>query len=157
MKRSDAISKILDFYPEAFVILSNGLTSREAAFVRPENRCFYMLHAMGEALSVGISFAQERPDLEVVVIDGDANALMGLSAWSLMPIFNLKYYILVNGMCETTGGQPIQKLPIVPSWCNIIQIDPGKLDSPNPPSPSSIWDRSQGWLKTVNKTCPVKE
>jgi thiamine pyrophosphate-dependent acetolactate synthase large subunit-like protein len=151
MNRVDAIRWIQDRHPGAFFVYSNGLTSREAAHLadRPEN--FYLLHAMGEALSVGIGLATARPDLAVVVIDGDGNALMGLAAWSMMPVANLCYYVLRNGQYETTGGQPLPGLPFVPSWCTVVDVAPGSQDTPNPPQPRTLWDRARQWLETAEK------
>jgi thiamine pyrophosphate-dependent acetolactate synthase large subunit-like protein len=144
--RIGSIRKILVENPEAFVILSNGLTSREAAHFIPSARCFYMLHGMGESLAVGVGFAKSKPHQAVVVIEGDYNALMGLASWSLMPCPNLKYYILDNGVSETTGGQTIPKLPFVPSWCNVVSVNHGKNETPNPPQPAEIWSKCQSWL-----------
>lgn len=144
--RCEAIARILAAHPDAFFVLSNGLTSREAAHFHRADRCFYLLHAMGEALSVGIGLSLARPDLEVVVIEGDGNALMGLSSWSLMPQPNLAYYVLANGIHETTGGQRLPALPFVPEWCTVLPIAPGKADTPNPPPPVEIWNRCQDWL-----------
>lgn len=144
--RVRAIKKVLDLNPDAFVILSNGLTTREAAHFLPQDRCFYMLHGMGEALSVGLGFARARPSQPTVVIDGDYNAVMGLASWSLMPCQNLSYYVLDNGISETTGGQPVPKLPVVPDWCHVVKVQPGKGLSPNPPDPAEIWSNCRRWL-----------
>jgi thiamine pyrophosphate-dependent acetolactate synthase large subunit-like protein len=149
--RARAIERILESHPLAFVLLSNGLTSREASHFHPSPRCFYMLHGMGETLSVGVGLARARPELEVVVIEGDYNAIMGLSSWSLMPVPNLRYYVLVNGTAETTGGQPVPSLPAVPSWCSLAPINPGKAETPNPPPPEAIWRDCQNWLKKTIK------
>lgn len=146
MHRIEAIRLIQARHPGAFFVLSNGLTSREAAQFadRPEN--FYLLHAMGEALSVGVGLATARPELTVVVIDGDGNALMGLAAWSLMPVANVRYYVLQNGCYETTGGQPLPDLPCRPAWCTVLPVEPGHRTTPNPPQPRVVWARARAWL-----------
>lgn len=144
--RTAAIKGIIDNHTDALIILSNGLTSREAAEFTPSPNSFYMLHGMGEALSVGIGAASSKPDLKVVVIDGDFNALMGLSSWSLMPQPNLTYYVLDNGISETTGGQRLPKLPAIPDWCNVLKIEAGKENTPNPPGPVETWNKCQQWL-----------
>ncbi len=149
--RARAIGEILEANSQAFVVLSNGLTSREAAHFHRSSRCFYMLHGMGEALAVGIGLAKARPDIEVVVIEGDYNALMGLASWSLMPVPNLEYYVLQNGVAETTGGQPVPALPALPSWCRTVDIEAGMAQTPNPPSPESIWKDCQQWLKQTTQ------
>jgi thiamine pyrophosphate-dependent acetolactate synthase large subunit-like protein len=148
MNRVEAINSILNDNPDAICILSNGLTSREAAHYLPSDRTFYLLHAMGEALSVGIGLAQSRAEKKIVVIDGDGNALMGMASWSMLNIQNLRYYILANGVFETTGGQVLPSFPALPKWCNVIQIDSSKLESLNPPSPEIIWSNI---LKTLSE------
>ena len=147
MNRITAIKQIYGSHPDAFFVLSNGLTSREAAYFIPKNNCFYLLHAMGEALSVGIGLAQAMPGPKVVVIDGDGNALMGLAAWSMMPVAGLKYYILKNRIYETTGGQPLPDPPCIPEWCHVIEIEPGRDTTPNPPAPDVIWCNTRDWLQ----------
>ena len=144
--RVDAIKLILDRHKTSFFVLSNGLTSREASYFHGDARCFYMLHAMGESLSVGIGLALAKPSTSIVVIDGDYNALMGLSSWAMMPINNLIYYVLANGTSETTGGQCLPSLPFIPEWCNVVNIQPGKSITPNPPAPITIWANTQHWL-----------
>ena len=144
--RSETIALLLAKYPNAFFVMSNGLTSREAAHFNRQNRCFYLLHAMGEALSVGIGLANALPNLQVVVIDGDGNALMGLSSWCLMPMKNLKYYILRNGCYATTGKQKIPDLPIIPNWCNVLDIEDCNKKTPNPPQPLDIINKAKLWI-----------
>ncbi len=151
MNRLTAIKQIIDSHHGAFFVLCNGLTSRETAHFMPLDNCFYLLHAMGEALSVGIGLARACCDLEVVVIDGDGNALMGLAAWSMMPVPNLRYYILRNGIYETTGGQPVPDMPFIPAWCTLIAIEPGKEQTPNPPPPAAIWQQARQWLTNRSK------
>ena len=111
-----------------------------------------MLHAMGETLSVAVGFAKVNPTVEVVVIDGDANALMGLSSWNMMPALNISYYVLVNGISETTGGQTLSPFPVLPDWCSIIETEAGKMDTPNPPLPQEIWASTRKWIKNKLKS-----
>ena len=63
-----------------------------------------------------------------------------------MPVENVHYYILSNGVHETTGGQVLPSFPFVPGWCNIIKMDTGQEGTPNPPSPSTIMANCQNWL-----------
>lgn len=148
MNRVDAIRAILDRHPKALVVLSNGLTSREAADRVPEDRCLYLLHAMGEAYSVGLGYAQAQLEKPVVVIDGDGNALMGAAAWATLPPENLTYYVLCNGSFQTTGGQRLPELSHWPEWAQRIDIEGEPLGAPNPPDPTTIWRRVEEWLKS---------
>lgn len=149
MNRVEAITQILDNHPEALVIISNGLTSREAAHFQRRPNCFYLLHGMGEALAVGVGAASAAPDREIVVIDGDGNALMGMSSWSMMTLPNVTYYVLRNGMYETTGGQSVPAFPALPNWCKLVEIDPGKNNTPNPPLPEEILKTNRTWLESM--------
>lgn len=150
MNRVDAIRQIIKKHQSAAIFFSNGLTSREACHFAPSPNSFYVLHGMGETLSIGIGFKFGRPDLEVVVVEGDGNALMGLSSTALLPIPGLFYYVLSNMTFETTGGQPIPPLPFnVPSM-QIIKIDEGKTNCPNPDLPDKIISNFMHWLTKSN-------
>ncbi|MFN8632829.1 MAG: thiamine pyrophosphate-dependent enzyme [Chloroflexota bacterium] len=64
---------------------------------------------MGKASSVGLGLALARPDLKIVVIDGDGSLLMNLG--SLVTIAgqapkNLVHVVLEGGTYDTSGGQP---------------------------------------------------
>ena len=143
MNRIEAIESIYTKHEDALFVLSNGLTSRESAFKLNKPNTFYLLHAMGEAFSVGLGLANSRPDTEVVVIDGDGNALMGLASLSMMNVSNLNYYILANGVYQTTGSQELPPLSNLPSWAQVVEISKEFIDSPNPPAPDEIWERFQ--------------
>jgi thiamine pyrophosphate-dependent acetolactate synthase large subunit-like protein len=143
MNRIDAIQKIYNENEESFFILSNGLTTRESVHHIPNRQSFYLLHAMGEAFSVGLGLAQTNKELKIVVIEGDGGALMGMSSWSMKDIENIKYYVLVNHTYQTTGGQLIPNFPSIPNWVNLIKIENSKIQTPNPPHPGDIWDNFQ--------------
>ena len=156
MNRADAIRQIVNRHSDAAIIFCNGLTSREASFVADRPGNFYLLHGMGEALSVGIGLLLARPDLNVVVVDGDGNATMGLSAWNLLPIEDLHYYVLENGSYETTGSQPTPRLSVQHPAVQRVEIEPGVLGAPLPPPPEQTRAAFLGWLggnaKQGNKT-----
>lgn len=76
-------------------------------FDRPQN--FYMWNSMGMASSIGLGLAIARPDLRVVVLDGDGSILMNLSSLATevaCRAHNLVHVIWDNGGWEITGGQP---------------------------------------------------
>lgn len=146
MNRMEAIKKIFYANPGGFFIFSNGLSSREAAHFYKNDYSFYLLHAMGEALSVGIGLATAMPDLTIIVVDGDGNAMMGAASFNMNVVSNLKYYILANGVYETTGLQELPHFQYMPEWCKIILIEEGKMETPIPPRPLDIWKVTQRWL-----------
>ena len=76
-------------------------------FDRPRN--FYMWNSMGMASSIGLGLALARPDLRVIVLDGDGSILMNLGSLATeitSGVGNLVHVIWDNGGWEITGGQP---------------------------------------------------
>ena len=76
-------------------------------FDRPRN--FYMWNSMGMASSIGLGLALARPDLRVIVLDGDGSILMNLGSLATEVTSgarNLVHVIWDNGGWEITGGQP---------------------------------------------------
>jgi thiamine pyrophosphate-dependent acetolactate synthase large subunit-like protein len=76
-------------------------------FDRPQN--FYMWNSMGMASSIGLGLALTRPDLRVIVLDGDGSILMNLGSLATeitSGARNLVHVIWDNGGWEITGGQP---------------------------------------------------
>ena len=106
--------------------------------------------------TVGIGLLSARPDLSVVVVDGDGNATMGLSAWNLLPIDGLHYYVLDNGSYETTGSQPTPHLSVEHPAVQRVEIEPGVVGAPLPPPPEQTRAAFLGWLagnaRQENKT-----
>ena len=74
---------------------------------RPQN--FYMWNSMGMASSMGLGLAIARPDVKVIILDGDGALLMNLNslptAAARAPV-NLIHVIWDNRQFELTGGQP---------------------------------------------------
>jgi thiamine pyrophosphate-dependent acetolactate synthase large subunit-like protein len=71
---------------------------------------FYMWNSMGMASSIGLGLALARPDLRVVILDGDGSVLMNLSSLATertAGVDNLVHVIWDNGGFEITGGQPV--------------------------------------------------
>lgn len=91
----------------AAVFVGNGLNARAlfALADRPAN--FYMMGSMGMALSLAVGFSQFTPRPSVV-IEGDGNALLGLSALPMAVRAGapLVHCVLDNGCYESTGAQP---------------------------------------------------
>jgi phosphonopyruvate decarboxylase len=69
---------------------------------------------MGAASATGLGLAIAQPQRRVIIIDGDGSLCMQLG--SLVSIAgegpkNLFHFVLVNGIYETSGGQPIPCQP----------------------------------------------
>lgn len=108
MIRIDAIRALLQVLDSQPVLVNLGTNTYDlfAAGDRPEN--FYMWGAMGSVSSVGLGLALARPDLRVIVLDGDGSLLMNLGSLATISTLrpaNLVHIVFDNRMYETTGGQ----------------------------------------------------
>lgn len=108
MERLDATRIAVELAGDQPIIggVGNG-TFDLVACDRPEN--FYMWNSMGQASSIGLGVALARPDLRVVVLDGDGSILMNLGSLATeigSGVTNLVHVIWDNGGWEITGGQP---------------------------------------------------
>ena len=108
MIRLEAFRRLLRLLDTEPVISNLGKNTYDlfTAGHRPQN--FYSWGAMGTVSSVGLGLALARPDLRIVVLDGDGSLLMNLG--SLATIASLRPANLIHIVCdtatyETTGGQ----------------------------------------------------
>ena len=128
--RAEAIRWICKLHPGAIYVICNAL-ARDVFETADQSNNLYLVHGMGQALAVGLGIAYARPRKEVVVVDGDGAALMGSAMWTLLhTASNLTYYVLVNGVYETTGGQPIVLPPYEPEELFTVSIERGKIGRP---------------------------
>ena len=109
MTRLDATRLIVDCAGDAAVIASLGHPAYDlfAAGDRPQN--FYTWGSMGMASSIGLGLALARPDVRVVVLDGDGSLLMNLGSLATIGLLrpsNLVLVVMDNEEYATTGGQP---------------------------------------------------
>ena len=140
MNRTDAIRKIVAAHPGAAFVFANGLVSRQAVgALGLDGPYLYLLHGMGEALSVSLGLASAL-DREVVAVDGDGNAAMGLAARPLLRRFpNLRYYILDNQQYATTGGQEVPDFSDLDTdLVRRVAIEEDAQRQGNPPPPEQI-------------------
>lgn len=110
LTRFEAIRAVLHGLDEkAAVVAQIGYPAREAYAARDRDRNLYLLGALGSATLVGIGLAQARPDLEVIVLDGDGAFLLNpnqmLELGQSCPP-NLRVVLLDNGSWGSTGSQP---------------------------------------------------
>ena len=94
--------------PNAVLIATTGYTGRELYALGDRDDQLYMVGSMGCAASFGLGLALTRPDLRVVVLDGDGAALMRLGALSALGAeapTNLIHILLDNEIHESTGAQ----------------------------------------------------
>ena len=108
MQRLDATRVAVELAGDAPIIGGVGNSTFDLVpFDRPAN--FYMWNSMGMASSIALGLALARPDLRVVVLDGDGSILMNLGSLATEQTAgarNLMHVIWDNGGWEITGGQP---------------------------------------------------
>jgi thiamine pyrophosphate-dependent acetolactate synthase large subunit-like protein len=109
MTRLEATRAICDVAGDAAIIASLGHPAYDlfAAADRPRN--FYTWGSMGLASSIGLGLALARPDVRVVVLDGDGSLLMNLGSLATIGLLrrsNLVVIVMDNQEYATTGGQP---------------------------------------------------
>ncbi|MFM1824000.1 MAG: hypothetical protein RI967_2266 [Planctomycetota bacterium] len=130
LTRDEAIRAIAARHPRAALLFSNGFTSRAARATVDDARCFYNIGYMGGTLAIGWGLARSRPDLEVVVVDGDQNALMSAmkDQFATERPANLHWYILDNGIGASVGTS--ESVPLAASYGDLARIVPTHPDEP---------------------------
>jgi phosphonopyruvate decarboxylase len=100
---------IADTPPEqSVVIASTGFNGRELFALADRPNHLYVVGSMGCASSLGLGLSMARPDLQVIVADGDGAALMRMGNLATIGAYGgrrFKHILLDNGLHESTGGQ----------------------------------------------------
>jgi len=109
MTRLEATRLIVELAGDAAIVASLGHPAYDlfAAGDRPQN--FYTWGSMGLASSIGLGLALARPELRVIVLDGDGSLLMNLGSLATIGLLrpaNLIVVVMDNEEYATTGGQP---------------------------------------------------
>lgn len=108
--RSSALEQVLAASDDqhTVVIATTGFTGRELYALADRPQHFYMVGSMGCASSLGLGLALARPDLRVMVIDGDGAALMRMGNLATLGAYNpsnLVHVVLDNEAHDSTGAQ----------------------------------------------------
>ncbi len=108
--RSEVLKKIIQLTPETKTVLiaTTGFTGRELFATADRKNQLYMVGSMGCASSLGLGLALARPDLRVVIIDGDGAALMRMGNFATVGSYggnNLLHIVLDNEAHDSTGAQ----------------------------------------------------
>jgi sulfopyruvate decarboxylase subunit beta len=109
MLRIDAIKAIYPQLEKCIVVTIMGAVSAELQSIGHQPNFFYLQHAMGLASSMGLGIALSRPELKVVVFDGDGSILMNLGALTTLARYrppNLVHVVFDNQSLLSVGGFP---------------------------------------------------
>ena len=109
MKRLDAMAAVYDRLDRCAVVTIMGAVAAELHSLGHKPHFFYLQHAMGLASSLGLGLALCRPDLKVVVFDGDGSILMNLGGLTTLARYrprNLVHVVFDNESLLSVGGFP---------------------------------------------------
>ena len=109
MRRLDALQAIYPQLEHSAVVTIMGAVAAELQSIGHKPNFFYLQHAMGLASSVGLGIALSRPELPVVVFDGDGSILMNLGGLTTLARYrprNLVHVVFDNESLLSVGGFP---------------------------------------------------
>ena len=109
MKRLDALAAIYPQLADRVVVTIMGAVAAELQSLGHRPNFFYLQHAMGLASSLGLGIALSRPELQVVVLDGDGSLLMNLGSLTTLARYrprNLVHVVFDNESLLSVGGFP---------------------------------------------------
>jgi len=93
MLRVDALAALHSRLAPRIVVTNMGAAPAELFSCGHQPGFFYVWHAMGLASSVGLGIALARPELPVVVVDGDGSVLMNLGTFTTLARHRPKNFI----------------------------------------------------------------
>ena len=111
MKRVDALRAVYaDLEASGRVVVTiMGAVAAELQSLGHRPNFFYLQHAMGLASSLGLGIALCRPELKVIVLDGDGSLLMNLGGLTTLARYrprNLVHVVFDNESLLSVGGFP---------------------------------------------------
>ncbi len=109
MKRLDALRAVYDGLEQRVVVTIMGAVAAELQSLGHRPNFFYLQHAMGLASSLGLGIALSRPELTVIVLDGDGSLLMNLGGLTTLARYrprNLVHVVFDNESLLSVGGFP---------------------------------------------------
>lgn len=108
LDRRQVAAQLLAARGDALLITGLGSTTWDAAAVGDRDDNFYVWGGMGGAAMIGLGLALAQPGRRILVITGDGEMLMGLSALATIGVqrpANLSVVVIDNGRYGETGMQ----------------------------------------------------
>ena len=109
MQRLEAIRAVYPECERCVVVTIMGAVAAELQSLGHKPNFFYLQHAMGLASSLGLGIALSRPELRVIVFDGDGSLLMNLGGLTTLARYrprNLIHVVFDNESLLSVGGFP---------------------------------------------------
>lgn len=108
LRRRPLVAALLRDAPGLIVVAGLGSSAWDITAAGDRDLNFPLWGAMGGAVSVGLGLALAQPTRRIVVVTGDGEMLMGLTALTTIAAMapeNLGVLVLDNEMYGETGGQ----------------------------------------------------
>lgn len=109
LDRRDAVPALIGRHEDFLIVSGLAGTSRDIAALTDDGAHSYtMAGAMGGACMIGLGLALARPDNRVLVVTGDGELLMNVSALATIGVLNPPNLVIVcvdNGHYGETGYQ----------------------------------------------------
>jgi thiamine pyrophosphate-dependent acetolactate synthase large subunit-like protein len=109
LHRSQATKLLLSKVTDQPILGGIGSATYDLYGAGDRDRNLYTWGSMGLISSMGLGLAVARPDLRVIVLDGDGSILMNLGSLATIARKappNLVHIVWDDQVYETTGGQP---------------------------------------------------
>lgn len=108
--RQEALERVISLTDEikTVVIGTTGFTGRELFAIADRPNQLYIVGSMGCASSLGLGLSLARPDLKIIVIDGDGAGLMRMGNFATIGTYgkgNFYHLLLDNSVHDSTGAQ----------------------------------------------------
>ena len=108
LRRRELVTALLRDAPNPIVVAGLGSSAWDITAAGDRDLNFPLWGAMGGAVSVGLGLALAQPQRRVIVVTGDGEMLMGLTALTTIAAMapeNLGVLVLDNETYGETGGQ----------------------------------------------------
>ncbi len=111
MRRAECMEAVFPQLEErgTVVVTIMGAVAAELQAIGHRPNFFYLQHAMGLASSMGLGIALSRPEVKVIVFDGDGSLLMNLGGLTTLARYrpkNLVHVVFDNESLLSVGGFP---------------------------------------------------
>ena len=112
MKRRDAMEAVYADLDRCVVVTIMGAVAAELQSIGHRPNFFYLQHAMGLASSMGLGIALSRPELQVVVLDGDGSVLMNLGGLTTLARYRPRNLVhVVFGPMPKSSASSTRTMP----------------------------------------------
>ena len=111
MERIECLRFLASLRKDELALTHMGVTATEWLSLTGDNeKTFYLKSAMGMVSSFGLGLSVTLPNRQIWAFDGDGSFVMnfgGLLTMASLQPKNMRYFLCLNYVYESPGGQPI--------------------------------------------------